>query len=273
MSTSFKSKRYVVNLAADPSKPIARVVEAIEPIRTVINFPKHAKLFEEGGAPGGIFILLEGSAKLFVTLKGGKPLILGIAHPGEILGLSAVVSGRAAEFTAETLTSARFSFVEQKEFLRLVERNREVCVSVVELLSHQLREAVEMIHYSGGSQAAVEKLAALLDSWIGQNGERADQEAELKLPLTQEEIGQMIGVSRETVSRLLAEFEREGILALEGSRLIVLKRRALAAYRKSSREAGRKIDAGHASGESGSDPGSVSDEQADNGYAAKAPSK
>jgi len=58
---------------------------------------------------------------------------------------------------------------------------------------------------------------------MAENGQTTDRGVDLKLPLTQEEIGQMIGVSRETVSRLLAEFEEQGILELEGSRVRILK--------------------------------------------------
>ena len=215
------------NLARGSGRSFSQFVRALDPIKAAVNFPKHSALFEEGQFPDGIYILLRGKVKLSVDLKGGRTLILGIAQPGEVLGLSAIMSGKPAEFTAETLMATQFSFVERKEFLRLIEEHCELCVLVVEVLSHQLREAVEMIHYSSGSQPAAEKLASLLISWTAADGEVTEQGVELKLPLTQEEIGQMIGVSRETVSRLLAGLEKEEILLLDGSRLRVLKKDAL----------------------------------------------
>ncbi|MEJ2007223.1 MAG: Crp/Fnr family transcriptional regulator [Acidobacteriota bacterium] len=198
-------------------------MRALEPVKSIVNLPKHAKLLEEGQLPEGIFVLLRGSVKLFVSLKGGKTLILRVVQSGEVLGLSATMSSNLAEYTAETLSPTQFLYVPRKDFLALLELHPEICVSVVEVLSHQLREAVNMIHYSSGSQPAVEKLADLLELWIAENGEVTERGIELKLPLTQEEIGQMIGVSRETVSRLLAEFEEKGVLELEGSRVRILK--------------------------------------------------
>ncbi|HUX10589.1 MAG TPA: Crp/Fnr family transcriptional regulator [Terriglobia bacterium] len=203
-------------------KSLTEFVRVLEPVKSIVNLPKHAKLLEEGQVPEGIFVLLHGSVKLFVSLKGGKTLILRVVQSGEVLGLSATMSTRPAEYTAETLSSTQFLYVPRKDFLGLFDRHPEICISVVEVLSHQLREAVNMIHYSSGSQPAVEKLGDLLDSWVAENGEVTERGIELKLPLTQEEIGQMIGVSRETVSRLLAEFEEQGILELEGSRVRVL---------------------------------------------------
>ncbi len=210
-----------------PGKPwdksLAEFLHALESVKSIVNLPKHAKLLEEGQLPEGIFVLLKGAVKLFVSLKGGKSLILRVVQSGEVLGLSATMSSRPAEYTAETLSPTQFLYVPRKDFLDLLELHPEICITVVEVLSHQLREAVNMIHYSSGSQPAVEKLGDLLEAWIAENGEVTDRGIELKLPLTQEEIGQMIGVSRETVSRLLAEFEDQGILELEGSRVRVPK--------------------------------------------------
>lgn len=224
-----KQRRYSFELGKSSARSFNQFVRALDPLKAVVNFPKHSTLFEEGQQPDGIYVLLRGKVKLSLDLKGGRTLILGIAQPGEVLGLSAIMCGKPAEFTAETLTPAQFSYVERKEFLRLVGEHCELCVSIVEVLSHQLREAMDMIHYSSGSQPAAEKLAGLLISWTATNGELSEQWVELKLPLTQEEIGQMIGVSRETVSRLLAGFEKAGILSLDGSHVRILKREALEA--------------------------------------------
>ncbi len=204
-------------------KSLTEFVQALESVKSIVNLPKHAKLLEEGQLPEGIFVLLHGSVKLFVSLKCGKSLILRLVQSGEVLGLSATMSSTPAEYTAETLSPTQFLYVPRKDFLTLLEQHPAICISVVEVLSHQLREAVNMIHYSSGSQPAVEKLADLLEMWVAECGEATERGTELKLPLTQEEIGQMIGVSRETVSRLLADFEEQGILELEGSHVLVLK--------------------------------------------------
>jgi CRP-like cAMP-binding protein len=241
---SSRQKLCSFELGKTSPKSFNQFCRALDSIKTSVNFPRHSKLFEEGTLPDGIYILLRGKVKLSVDLKGGRTLILGIAQPNEVLGLSAIMSGKPAEVTAETLTSTQFSFVERKEFLRLLEEHCELCVLVVEVLSHQLREAVEMIHYSSGSQPAAEKLAGLLLSWIAGDGELTEAGIELKLPLTQEEIGQMIGVSRETVSRLLALLEKEEVLSLDGSRLRVLNRDALEAAAKPEDGAARKAKVG-----------------------------
>jgi CRP/FNR family transcriptional regulator, cyclic AMP receptor protein len=226
---ALRAKRWSFEVGRNSPRSSDQFVQALDPLKTVVNFPKHSMLFEEGRNPDGIYYLIRGKVKLSIDLRGGRTLILGIMQPGEVLGLSAVVSGTPAAVSAETLTPAQVYFVERGEFLRLIRERSELCVQVVEVLSRQLREAVDMIHYSSGSQPAAEKLACLLVSWIDANGGDSEQGIEIKLPLTQEEIGQMIGVSRETVSRLFAGFERTEILSLDGSRLRILKRQSLEA--------------------------------------------
>jgi CRP-like cAMP-binding protein len=205
------------------NKSLRKFVDALEPVKSIVNLPKHAKLLEEGKMPEGIFVLLQGSIKLFVALKGGKMLILRFVQSEEVFGLSATISSKPAEYTAETLSPTRFLYVPREDFLALLEEHPEICISVVEVLSHQLREAVNIIHYSAGSQPAVEKLAHLLELWMAESGQKTERGAEFNLPLTREEIGQMIGVSRETVSRLFTEFQEQGILELEGSRVRILE--------------------------------------------------
>jgi CRP-like cAMP-binding protein len=205
------------------NKSLREFVDALEPVKSIVNLPRHAKLLEEGQMPEGIFVLLRGSVKFFVELKGGKVLILRFVRSGEVLGLSSTISSKPAEYTAETLSPTQFLYVPREDFLALLEERPEICISVVEVLSHQLREAVNIIHYSAGSQPAVEKLADLLELWVSESGQMTERGVELKLPLTQEEIGQMIGVSRETVSRLFADFQEQGVLELEGSRVRILE--------------------------------------------------
>ena len=92
-------------------------------IKAAVNFPKHSALFEEGQFPDGI-ILLRGKVKLSVDLKGGRTLILGSTARRSAGKLRPIMSGKPAEFTAETVM--QFSFVERKEFLRLIEEHCEL---------------------------------------------------------------------------------------------------------------------------------------------------
>lgn len=208
-------------------RSLSDLVGILESAASRVNLPKCSKLIEEGQSPPGVFVLLRGTVKLYVSSDTGPTMIFRLVHPREVLGLSALISGNPSEYTAETVDSSQFLFVSRREFLELLESHPGVCTSVVGILSHQLREAINMVHFCSGAPPAVEKLADLLTSWSAEIGKPTDRGIELKLMLTQKEIGQMLGVSRETVGRLLAELAGQGVLQLAGSSIYILNQEAL----------------------------------------------
>lgn len=205
--------------------PLA-AVRALEGIKYSTAYPKGAVLFVEGQAPRGIFILCKGRVKLSICSSDGKTLILKIAEPGEVLGLSATVSGKPYELTAETLDPCQVNFVKREDFLRYLREHSEVTLRVAEQLSDKYNTACHEIRSLGLSHSAAEKLAKLLLEWSLKNGD-SKQPGRMKLSLTHEEIAQMIGTSRETVTRLFADFKKRQIIQLKGSTLVIRNRGAL----------------------------------------------
>ena len=201
-------------------------LKAFEAIKYSSAYPKGAVLFVEGQSPRGIFVVCKGRAKLSVGSSDGKTLILKIAEAGEVLGLSATVSGKPYELTAETLDPCQVNFVKREDFLRFLKEHSEACFRVAEQLSDKYNTACREIRSLGLSHSAGEKLAKLLLDWSG--GPPEDhKEARLKMALTHEEIAQMIGTSRETVTRLFAELKKRQIIQLKGSTLLIRNKSAL----------------------------------------------
>jgi CRP/FNR family transcriptional regulator len=204
----------------------AATVQALEAIKYTTAYPKGAVLFVEGQAPRGVFILCRGRVKLSICSSDGKTLILKIAEAGEVLGLSASVSGKPYELTAETLDPCQVNFVKREDFLHFLRGHNDVCLRVAEQLSEKYNTACNEIRSLGLSHSAAEKLAKLLLEWSMRNG-GARQPDRMKLTLTHEEIAQMIGTSRETVTRLFADFKKRQLIQLKGSTLVIRNRPAL----------------------------------------------
>lgn len=204
-------------------------IESFEQIKYATAYPKGAILFVEGQAPRGIFVLCKGRVKLSICSTDGKTLILKIAEAGEVLGLSASVSGKSYELTAETIDPCQINFVKRDDFLHFLKEHPEACMRVAEELSEKYNTACREIRSLGLSHSAAEKLAKLLLDWSAKNGEGAKQEPRIKLALTHEEIAQMIGTSRETVTRLFAEMKKQEIVQAKGSTLVIRNKSALKA--------------------------------------------
>jgi CRP/FNR family transcriptional regulator len=203
-----------------------QTVKALSAITSSASYPKGATLFVEGQPARGVFILCSGRVKLSTSSADGKTLILRISEPGEVLGLPATVTGTCYELTADVVEPAQANFIARNDFLGFLKDNGEAALRVAQQLGETYHAAVAEMRTIGLSHSAGEKLARFLLEWAANYPEEKGQ-IRLKLTLTHEEIAQMIGSSRETVTRLLADFRRKQLLQVMGSTLIIKNKAAL----------------------------------------------
>lgn len=194
------------------------------------TYPGGAVLFVEGQMPRGAFVLCSGKVKLSTTSREGKVLILKMAGPGEALGLSAVISGTCYELTAETSGPCQVNFIEREALMKMLDKYGELGLHSAQALSGEFQSAYRDIHDLVLARSSAGKLAKLLLSWTtGREKENGACEIRIRSSLTHEEMAQMIGSSRETVTRLLSELKKKEFIRLEGSTLVIRNRTALEA--------------------------------------------
>jgi CRP/FNR family transcriptional regulator len=195
-------------------------------IRSSTTYPEGAVLFLEKQEPRGIFMLCAGEVKLSISSRGGKTLILRIAKPGEVLGLMATVSGMPYEVTAETIHPCQVAYIRREDFMRFMAKHPEAYQGILRQMTSLYQGACNQLRTVGLSASAPEKLARLLLDWSA-GGKETDHGTQVRLPLTHEEIAEMIGTTRETVTRTLSEFKSSRLVALHGSNLMISDRPAL----------------------------------------------
>jgi len=211
------------NTFCDLSQAVADIVEN-EALTT--SYPTGAVLFAEGQSPRGVFLIRRGRVKLSICGSDGRTLILRIVEAGSPLGVAAVVSGRQYEATAETQEPCEISFLRHTDLLRLMRLHGELALWVTQHISRDYASTCREIRDLMLSDSASEKLARLMVGWLDQNA-KSRNPTQVKLALTHEEIGQMIGSSRETVSRLFAGFKKQHLIQQSGSTLVIPNRVAL----------------------------------------------
>jgi CRP/FNR family transcriptional regulator len=201
-------------------------VQDLDDMKHVSCFPEGSLVFLEGQEARGVYILCQGRAKLSTTNADGKSMILKIAEPGTILGLHACISGKPHEVTVETLQPAQLAYIRREDFLRFLNEHPDACLRAAEHLARDCQSAYEVIRSIGLSHSVSEKLARLLLQW-STDARVVDGSIRLKLALTHEEMAQLIGTSRETVTRTLSEFKKQRLLEVNGSTLIIRNKAAL----------------------------------------------
>jgi CRP/FNR family transcriptional regulator, cyclic AMP receptor protein len=199
---------------------------AFNQIKHAAVFPEGAIIFLEGQAPRGIFVLCQGQAKLSTTARDGKTFILKIVKAGEMLGLQAVIAGRPYESTVETMQPSQLDYVEREDFLRLLKEHGDACLHAAQHLSRDCHDAYDVIRSIGLSHSISGRVAKFLLATTT-DGRAADGVLRSKFLLTHEEVAQLVGTSRETITRTLGEFRKKDIVELKGSTLIIHNRPAL----------------------------------------------
>lgn len=190
-------------------------------------YPSHVTLLTEGMPPRGVHIVCSGRVKLSVLAKDGKTVILKVAGDRQVLGLSAIVSGRPSPVEVTTIEPCQIKFVERESFLNLLHNNSHAALSAARLLSQEIGMAFRDVHDLLLARSSTEKLARLLLSWVA--NEPKNRDLRVDTDFTHEEMAQMIGSSRETVTRLLSDLKRRELIRLEGSTLVIPNRFALQA--------------------------------------------
>jgi len=200
--------------------------QRLNAIKSTAVYSKGTMLFIEGQQPRGVFVLCMGKAKLSISSREGKTIITRIAEPGDVLGLNATISNLRYEVTAEMIEPGQANFIPREPLITMMKEFPEVAHRITQQLSRNYFAAHEEICTLGLAMSPAERFAKLLLRWsFGTAHENGS--SHIKLTLTQEEISELIGTTRETVARLFADFKRRNLLRVQGTTLVIHSRFAL----------------------------------------------
>lgn len=200
--------------------PVASI-EAFDALTFTNIFPKGAVLFSEGETPRGIFQLCHGSAKLSISSEDGKTLITRIVEHGEILGLSAAISGNPSTVAAETLAPSQVNFIRRADFLAFLDNSPAASANALRQLAAECEAATDRARAMELSQSAAGKLANLLLSWCAERGTATDDGIRIQVLMTHDDISHLINTSRETVTRLFRDLRDESVISVKGSSIFI----------------------------------------------------
>ena len=201
----------------------------LEPLLVPSSYPSNMVLFSETQPTDGIYVILEGEVKLSINSSEGRRLAFHIAKAGEVLGLSATLSGGAYEMTADTLYPAKIAHIERQTFLKFLSRHLDVYPIITREIGRSFNLACEQLRMVGLSNSVHERLARLLLVW-SDGAEKKSESARCRMAMTHEEIGEFIGASRETVTRTLTVFKNLHLVAQHGCTITIPSRDALENY-------------------------------------------
>lgn len=201
-------------------------LEAFNRIKHSATYPEGAVIFVEGQAPRGVYMLCSGEVKLSTTSRDGKTAILHMAKPGELLGLHATISIEPYGLTGETMQACQLNHVTSADFMKFLTEHGDVCLRAAEHLSQNYQSACETIRSLGLLHSISERLARLILQW-GREGRVTKHGIEITCALTHEEIAQLLGTVRESVTREITKLKKKGLISWKGSMITIRDKAAL----------------------------------------------
>ena len=161
------------------------------------------------------------SLRMFCNSREGKTLILKIAMPGDVLGLGAVISGATYEVTAETIEPAQIKNIQRDEFLQFLHKHGEGSLHAAKALSEDYKAAFFDARRLALSGSVAGRLAGVLLDWGKTAASCGKFEMRFTMALTHEELANLVGTSRETITRMLSRFKKENLIQMRGSSIVI----------------------------------------------------
>lgn len=194
------------------------VLADLELATSTISLPTQARLFTQGEEAHCLYLICSGYLKLTTGCAGDRQMIVRVAGPGSVLGLYAVLAHGLYEVSAESLTSAQLRPVERDRFLGFLRNHKEAQMRAVQCICQEYRFALQDACRIALSETVATRLGRLLMELAHQIGEHQESgEFCFPLLLTHEEMASMTCTTRETVTRTLGQFRKEGWISIEDS--------------------------------------------------------
>jgi CRP/FNR family transcriptional regulator, cyclic AMP receptor protein len=190
-----------------------------------MELPAGATVLFEGDLSDRVVLVIEGALRVFATSEGGREVLVTVAGPGEILGEMSALDGRPHSASVNTIERADVVLVPAKDFRSKMDEHAELAVAVALRLTRELRrvlrQRIDLEVLDVPSRLAL-SLVHLADRLDGRTGR-------IELPITQRELAETCGASREAVSKALATFRARGWVRTDRRSITVLDLDALRA--------------------------------------------
>jgi CRP-like cAMP-binding protein len=185
------------------------------------TYPKGSVILFQGDPGDSLYVLRQGRAKVVLIGEDGREVILGVLEPGAHFGELSLIDDQPRSAHVIAMEDSQLLILRREDFRRRVEANPTVAWALLTELSRRLRRADQKI----GGLVLLDvpgRISRLLLDLSAEAGTPT-----IEKPLTHQTIAQMIGASRETVSRAMKEFQEEGLIRVERRRIAVANRDAL----------------------------------------------
>jgi CRP-like cAMP-binding protein len=203
-------------------------LERISRVSVARSFPAGVRVFHEGDRSDACYLVRSGDLRVTREHPDGRAIALATLGPGDLFGELAMLDGKARSASVETLSDAELLALPAADVRRLLADHPEISVKLIAALTRRLRETNERVARQS-FQTVPSRVAGVLTQLIAEESAPTGRQG-ITIRMTQADLAQLAGTSRESVSRFLATLERAGVVRVGRGRVTVLEPRRLRAY-------------------------------------------
>ena len=186
----------------------------------VERYPAGREIFAKGSPPHSMMAVLRGSVRIGSVSPDGKEIVLNIINAGEVFGEIALLDGRDRTADATAMTDCELLVLNRRDFLPFLEGHADICMKLLKILAQRLRQTSEqvedMLFRDLGS-----RIAKALLHLAHSSGRQEPQGVTLDLHLSQRELGNIAGGTRESVNKHLSIWQKAGFIDLSKGSIVI----------------------------------------------------
>lgn len=187
---------------------------------------RNAVIFRQGDPGQGLIAVLSGQVKISAPSASGKEIVLNIIHPGEVFGEVALLDGKPRSADAVASTACELLIIDRRDFIPFLQARPALCVRLLGVLCERLRRTSEQVQ----DLLFLDLRTRLAKTLLQLAATRTDGgPREISLNLSQRELGNLVGSSRESINKQIRDWQRDGLLSVRAGKLVV---RDVAALRR-----------------------------------------
>lgn len=195
-------------------------LESLLAVTTRRKFPKEAVVFFEQDLGDALFMIVSGRVKVTILSDDGREIILAVLTDNDFFGEMSLLDNEPRSATAIALQETEMAVLHQRDFLSIVEKRPRVAINLLSVLSARLRKANQQIGNLALHDVYGRVARILLEMASASGSRQEDGRVSFRRP-THQEIANMIGATRETVSRMISDLHRQGYIEISGKNVII----------------------------------------------------
>jgi CRP/FNR family transcriptional regulator len=185
------------------------------------KYKKHEVILFEEDTTEYMYIILNGKIKVTQSTEDGKEILLAMHHSGEFFGEMSLIDGKTSPATVVAMEDSSVAIISRKEFFTLIRTQMKILDNLLLILCSRLRDAWEKIQLLNLKNAS-QRIKILFLMLSDRYGEKTDEGITLNIKLTHQEIAEMTGMTRETVTRMLDKWQKDGEIKVLKNKFIHL---------------------------------------------------